>query len=221
VAILTGAVTTRDKHYFNSAVLFSKTGEPSGRYEKIHLVPFGEYIPLKNLLPFMQAVVPIGEITPGKEYTVFNYQAQRFSVLICFEDLFPEISRRYVKNGAGFLLNLTNDAWYKKTSAAYQHLQASVLRAVENRRFLVRAANTGVSGFIHPAGQIISPVSDESGREIFVAGYRTQPVFALGGPLTLYTRYGDIFILFCIIILILCGICARFFPSAPYVSPHR
>ncbi|MFH0935805.1 MAG: apolipoprotein N-acyltransferase [Candidatus Omnitrophota bacterium] len=220
VAILTGAVTSRDNLYFNSAVLFSKEGELSERYEKVHLVPFGEYIPLKDALPFLQAVVPIGEITPGEQYTVFMYNGQRFSVLICFEDLFPEIARRYAKNGAGFLVNITNDAWYKKTPAAYQHLQASVLRAVETRLSLVRAANTGVSGFIRPSGKIISPVSDEAGREIFVPGYRTQPVFASGGELTLYTRYGDIFILFCIIALF-CGVVVSFLPSAPCVSPHR
>ncbi|MFH0762910.1 MAG: apolipoprotein N-acyltransferase [Candidatus Omnitrophota bacterium] len=234
VAVLAGAVARRDNLYFNSAVLFSKEGGLAGRYEKIHLVPFGEYIPLRRYLPFLEAVVPIGEMSRGETYTVFKIQNKskiqnpksdiNFSVLICFEDLFPEISRRFVKNGAGFLVNITNDGWYKKTSAAYQHLQASVLRAVENRRFLVRAANTGVSGFIHPSGRIISTVRDGRGEEIFVAGYRMQPVPALSGPLTLYTRYGDIFILFCIIV-ILCGITVRFFPSAspsaPCVSPHR
>jgi len=195
--LLLGAVTKRDNLYYNSALLVSGRGEPAGRYDKLHLVPFGEYIPLKRILPFLETIVPIGDISRGREYTVFSQGARYFSVLICFEDLFPELASGFVKSGAQFLVNITNDAWYKKTSAAHQHLQASVFRAVENRVPLVRAANTGVSGFISPSGKIISLVQDKNGREIFIDGYKAEKIALQKRPLSFYTRYGDIFVALC------------------------
>jgi len=177
IPLLLGAVTCRQDRYYNSALLISREGRTLAAYDKVHLVPFGEYIPLRGILGFLQTIVPIGEATAGKEYTVFDTPA-RFSVLICFEDLFPELSRRCIKAGARFLVNITNDAWYKKTPAAYQHLAASVFRAVENRVFLIRAANTGISAFINPEGKIISSVKDNRGTEIFVTGHATQAIFA-------------------------------------------
>jgi apolipoprotein N-acyltransferase len=192
--LLLGAVTLRDGRYYNSALLISRDANNLDIYDKLHLVPFGEYIPLRKILGFLETVVPIGEITPGKVYKVFDHPA-KFSVLICFEDLFPALSRRFVKEGAGILVNITNDAWYKESPAPYQHLQASVLRAVENRVFLVRAANTGISCFIAPNGEIISGVRDKSGKNIFVTGYRTQAVYMGKSALSFYTRFGDIFIL--------------------------
>jgi apolipoprotein N-acyltransferase len=172
--ILLGAVTRRQKRFYNGALLISRDGLALAEYDKVHLVPFGEYIPLKKIFPFLETIVPIGEISPGEDLIVF--QPLRFSVLICFEDLFPELSRRCVKKGARFLVNITNDAWYKRTPAAYQHLAASVFRAVENRVFLVRAANTGVSAFINPQGKIISSVRDGGGNEIFVTGKATLKI---------------------------------------------
>ncbi len=192
--ILLGAVTFRDNNYYNSCLLVSAEGNDSGRYEKVHLVPFGEYIPLRKIFWFLDTIVPIGEITPGKEYTVFNGPA-KFSALVCFEDLFSGLSRRFVKEGAVFLVNITNDAWYKMTPAPYQHLQASVFRAIENRVSLVRSANTGVSCFISPSGKIVSYVNDDSGRAIFVTGYATQDISADRQSLSFYSRHGDVFVL--------------------------
>jgi apolipoprotein N-acyltransferase len=215
--LLLGAVTKRDNLYYNSALLVSGAGEPAGRYDKLHLVPFGEYIPLKKILPFLETVVPIGDISAGTEYAVFNLDMSagerldgkvKFSILICFEDLFPELSRKFKQQGAQFLINITNDAWYKKTSATGQHLQASVFRAVENRLPLVRAANTGVSGFIAPSGKIISLVRDKTGRDIFVDGYNTQEIQIIKRPLSFYTRHGDIFPVLCLL-LVLYGIIPR------------
>lgn len=202
IPLLLGAVTADEKFYYNSALLISGWGEALAKYNKIHLVPFGEYIPLRNLLPFLETIVPIGDVEHGKEYTVFKIQNQKFSVLICFEDVFPELSRRFVKQGADFLVNITNDGWYKETPAAYQHLQASVLRAVENRVFIVRAANTGVSAFIDPSGGIIATVSNNAGKEIFVEGYKTAEIDVLKRPLSFYTRFGDAFILACLFFVI-------------------
>lgn len=207
--LLIGTVTKETENYFNSALLINKEGEISGRYDKLHLVPFGEYIPLKKYLPFLETVVPIGDITPGKDYKVFTEKDAKFGVLICFEDLFPELSRQFVKSGAGFLINITNDAWYKKTQAGYQHLQCSVFRAVENRVFVVRSANTGVSAFINPSGEIISTVRDSKAREIFVRGLISEKVSPISGPLTFYCRFGDVFVLACIIFII-CAIIPLF-----------
>ena len=201
--LLIGTVARDNEKYFNSALLINPSGEIAGRYDKLHLVPFGEYIPLKKILPFLETIVPIGDITAGKEYTLFRAQSSKlkaqskFGVLICFEDLFPQISREFVKSGANFLVNITNDAWYKKTAAASQHLQASVFRAVENRVFLARSANTGVSGFINPTGKIISKVKDECGRDIFISGFDTEQLSVANKSFTIYTRYGDFFPIAC------------------------
>jgi len=206
IPLLLGAVTLRDNLYYNSALLVSGEGRSLTRYDKLHLVPFGEYIPLKKTFRFLETIVPIGDFTSGREYTVFNLPTNKFSVLICFEDLFSEISRGFVKRGAGFLVNITNDAWFKKTSSPYQHLQASVFRAVENRVFLVRSANTGVSGFISPTGKIVALVGNKLGENIFIPGYKSQEIaIPKHQPLSFYTCYGDIFVAACVF-FVLCSI---------------
>jgi len=203
IPILLGCVVSDYGRYFNSALLVDASGQIIGRYDKLHLVPFGEYIPLKKIFPFLETVVPIGDIQRGKEYTIFEIPnlkpgiPSKFAVLICFEDLFCDISREFVKKGAGFLLNITNDAWYKKTSAPYQHLQASVFRAVENRVYLARAANTGVSAFINPYGKVIARLKDALGQDIFVGGYLTGQISIFPSVGTFYNRYGDVFVFIC------------------------
>ncbi len=208
VPVLLGAVTTEENNYYNSALLISGEGRLLKKYNKLHLVPFGEYIPLRKIFRFLETVVPIGDFAPGKSYTLFSQYTihntqytMPFSVLICFEDLFPDLSREFVKKGAQFLVNITNDAWFKKTSAAYQHLQASVFRTVENRVSLLRSANTGVSGFIAPSGKIISLVQDR-GENIFIDGYKTQEIIVPERYLSFYTRYGDVFVAFCFLVVL-------------------
>ncbi len=210
--LLLGAVTSRNDLYYNSALLLSREGKLSGQYDKLHLVPFGEYIPLRKILPFLQTIVPIGDIARGDEFKVFKINAandpqgkvsSKFSVLICFEDVFPELSRQFVSRGADFLINITNDAWYKRTFAAYQHFQPSVFRAIENRVFVIRSANTGVSGFISSEGKIISLVADSSGREIFVDGYKTGSIPVAKKGRSFYNRFGDLTIIaVCALILL-------------------
>jgi apolipoprotein N-acyltransferase len=117
--------------------------------------------------------------------------------------LFPNLSREFVKKGAEFLINITNDAWFKETSSPYQHLQASVFRAVENRVFVVRSANTGVSGFIAPSGKIMSLVGDEFSRNIFIPGYKTKKVLVCRQNLSFYSRYGDFFVIVCFLFVLL------------------
>lgn len=201
--LLFGAVTSRQGLYYNSALMVSPGGEMIGRYDKLHLVPFGEYIPLRKILPFLETIVPIGDISPGKEYTLFNVNLpgvghnlrSKFGVLICFEDVFPGLSRQFALRGAQFLVNITNDAWYQHSFASYQHFQASVFRAVENRVAVLRSANTGVTGFISPEGRIISLVRDTHSRELFVDGFKLQSIPAKKGATSIYTRFGDWFII--------------------------
>jgi apolipoprotein N-acyltransferase len=222
IPILAGVVYREDNKYYNSAVLFEKERiDEATRYDKKHLVPFGEYIPFEKLIAFLRAVIdkPIGDYAKGDEYVLFRFRNPssrieedgtitritgfyKFSVLICFEDIFAYISRDCVNKGADFLVNMTNDAWFGKTDEARQHLQASVFRAVENHVPVIRAANTGISCFIDPVGRITSRI-EENGQDIMVKGYLIDHVNVQGGRKTFYTRYGDIFVYLCGIILLL------------------
>lgn len=182
---------------YNSAVLFSPDGAEKGRYDKLRLVPFGEFIPFKPVLGWLNNVVPIGDFSAGREFTVFHPAApvQPFSVLICFEDLFPGMSRRFVRAGARWLLVITNDGWFGRSAASLQHLQASVFRAVENRVWVGRAANTGWTGFIDPLGRRL-PKPGQIPR--FRAGVATAELPAAGGGGSPYLRWGDGFPLLCL-----------------------
>jgi len=175
------------ERYFNSAFFVSPGGEILGKYDKIHLVPFGEYVPLKKVLFFVKKMAEgIGDFSPGRDYTIFPLPWGKFGVTICFEVIFPDQVRRYVNSGAEFLVNITNDAWFGRSAAPYQHLSMAVLRAVENGVYMVRAANTGVSAIIAPNGRILKA----SG--IFVEAELTERIRLQGGG-TFYTRYGDVF----------------------------
>ena len=199
--LLFGAVTSSAEYFYNSALLLSDQGELMQQYDKLHLVPFGEYIPLRERLRFLEKVIPIGDFTSGSRYTIFNVNGLNFAVLICFEDLFPELASKFSRNGADFLVNITNDAWFGESSSPYQHLAASVFRAVETRRYLVRAANTGVSGFIAPTGKIISLVRGKNAKAIFVPGFKTETLSIVKTDSTFYARLGDWFILVCFVYL--------------------
>lgn len=201
--LLFGSVTSREGDFYNSALLLSGQGKLLQRYDKLHLVPFGEYIPLRKKLRFLESLVPIGDFTAGNQYTLFSLGKLKFAVLICFEDLFPDLARSFSKNGADFLVNITNDAWFGETSSPHQHLAASVLRAVEVRRYLIRAANTGVSGFIAPTGKIISLVRGKDAKAIFTPGYNTQSLPILKSQPTFYASCGDWFILASLVYLII------------------
>ena len=140
---------------FNSAFAVFPHEETLFRYDKSHLVPFGEYVPLKPLLPFVDKLVEgIGEFSPGKKYPVFPISGARCGVLICYEIIFPQYACAYAKQGATVLVNITNDAWFGRTGATYQHLSTAVFRAVETRLPVIRAANTGVSAIIDQTGKI-------------------------------------------------------------------
>lgn len=142
--------------YFNGALLIGPGGQPGGQYAKQHLVPFGEYVPLRRYLPFLEPlVVSIGDFTAGTSPAPLEMGAMRLGVLICYESIFPDIARQTVNQGANLLVNLTNDAWYGRSSAPYQSMAMAVFRAVETKRALIRAANTGISGAVDPLGRIV------------------------------------------------------------------
>jgi apolipoprotein N-acyltransferase len=174
--------------FFNRAYLASPNAEITGSYDKVHLVPFGEYVPMKRILPFVQRlVVAAGDFLPGDKVAPLEFPKAAAGILICFESIFPELGRAMTQNGATLLVNLTNDAWYGMSSAPYQHFSMAVFRAVENRRPVVRAANTGISAFILPNGKIV----EQSG--LFTQALLTKEIPLPGSGLTLYTRYGDFF----------------------------
>jgi len=183
--------------YFNSAYLISPQSKTIGKYDKTHLVPFGEYVPLKKWLPFLGKIVAqVGDFRPGVVGKTLPWRNQQVGVQICYEIIFPELSRALVQNDAALLINITNDAWFGKTSGPYQHFSMTVFRAVENRRSLARAANTGISGFIDPAGRVLAATP------LLEAAAVTRSVPLLKEK-TIYTRNGDRFAQVCLVLLLL------------------
>lgn len=185
----------KDVKYLNSAFLIPPDPRAkTQKYDKIRLMAFGEYLPLEGVIPWSSIKVPeVGSYVPGKEFTVFKTPNFSFGVTICWESLFPDLVRRFVLNGAQFMVNITNEAWFGKTDASYQFASMNVFRAVENRVYLVRCANTGISCFIDPYGRIVDRVKDVKGQDIFVRGVLTRRVTPMESQ-TIYTRYGDILV---------------------------
>lgn len=175
----------------NSAYLLGPEGAESGRYDKMHLLPFGEYVPLSRLLFFVKKLVPvIGAFKPGDKPEIFNAAKGKFGVLICFEVIFPRVVRR-MKN-AQFLVNITNDAWFGETAASEQHLSMVAFRAVEFRMPVVRSANTGISALIDPTGaiRVRSPLFEEWIHADAISLKKDAP--------SVYARVGDMFAYICV-----------------------
>lgn len=196
--IATGALDSErnpdgSERNYNSLFLI----HPDGRldsYDKIHLVPFGERVPFQKLFPSLGKLnFGQAEFTPGDEYYQFRLDGAAFGGLICFESVMPKLSWRYIKEGAGFLVNVTNDGWYGKTAEPHQHALLTRFRAIENRRSLLRAANTG-----------ISYIADGQGRFLDVAGLEVSAAIVSDFPIyegrTFYQKHGDLFIRWLIII---------------------
>jgi apolipoprotein N-acyltransferase len=171
----------------NSAGLLSPMGEQISRYDKMHLVPFGEYIPFKRLLFFAESLTKqVGDFVPGTDYALSTVDGHKVSTIICYESIFPNLVRQSVKRGSNLIVLITNDGWFGQSSAPYQHLRMGVVRAVENRRYMVRTANTGVSAIIDPYGRIEAKTP---------VGVRTilDGVVHFRSDRTFYTQYGDVF----------------------------
>lgn len=185
----------------NSAFLLGGDGTVLAQYDKVHLVPFGEYVPLKKVFFFVDKLVQaIGDFEAGTDYTVMKFSSgapdrrreTRICTVICYEVIFPDLVRRFMDNGAEVLTTVTNDAWFGATAAPFQHFSMAVFRAVENRVPVARAANTGISGFIDTHGRILAA----SG--IFTEATLTRTV-RTGTVRTLYTKCGDLFAYLCVI----------------------
>jgi len=170
--------------YLNSAFLLTEQGI-TAKYDKIHLVPFGEYVPLSGLIGFVRSWAEfISDFGAGEARTIFRLPGAPFGTVICYEVIFPELFRDFVVAGAGFMSNITNDAWFGETSGPWQHLGTLPLRAVEHRIAIARAANTGVSAFVSPTGRITRLLP------LFERGILRAPL-QLRSRATLYTRWGD------------------------------
>lgn len=195
---LLGAIKEDNYHFYNTAILLSSEGEVRDIYCKIKLVPFGEYVPLRKFLSFIEIVNSVGDMSYGKESTVFSYQDKKFSVLICFEDIFPVHVLKFAQK-SDFLINITNDAWFKGEPEASQHLAIMTLRAVENRISIVRCANTGISGWVSFKGEINKLKKGD--KEVFFADTGDFNI-ALNKKRSFYNRYGEVFVVGCIIFLV-------------------
>jgi apolipoprotein N-acyltransferase len=181
----------------NSAVLLDPAGQRLFTYDKIHLVPFGEYVPLRKYLFFAHSLIDsIGDFTPGHEYSVGPLPGGRFSVFICYEAIFSSEIRRFAANGAQLLINISNDGWFGRSSAPTQHLMMARVRAVENRRWLLRCTNTGFTVDVDPYGRIVAQF------QRFTRGQLDAP-YAFRTDLTPYTRFGDWLAWFCVLATIL------------------
>jgi apolipoprotein N-acyltransferase len=186
-------------HDYNAAVLLTEGGQSIQSYRKMHLVPFGEYIPFRNSFPLFRWVVgdlvPY-DLTPGKAPVVMTMKRAdvRLGALVCFEDTLGELTRRFVQGGAQLLVNVTNDGWFLQSAGSEQHLANAIFRAVENRRPLIRAANTGVSAFIDPLGRATQRLVGQDGSTftegVLNGGINVPPA---DERRTFYTRHGEWF----------------------------
>jgi apolipoprotein N-acyltransferase len=179
------------RRIYVGAKLLSPGGRVTARYRKMHLVPFGEYVPLQRLFTFggrfaAKLVQEVSDFSPGSEAVTGEVDGHRIGGYICYEAIFPGLVRRFAAGGAELLVNVTNDAWYGTTSAPYQHLAMAAFRAVENRRYMVRAANTGITAVVDPWGRVLEPT------RLFDPTVLVREVPFVAGT-SFYTRHGDVF----------------------------
>jgi len=190
------AVPDGEDRVYVGAKMLSPAGDLALRYHKIQLVPFGEYVPLQPLLTLggrvtAKVVEQVADFTPGDEAVVGDVDGHRVGAFICYESVFPHLVRRFTLGGAELLVNITNDAWYGRTSAPHQHLVMAAFRAVENGRYLVRAANTGITAVVDPRGRVLEQT------ELFDRTVLVRDVPFVDAE-TFYARHGDLFAWACL-----------------------
>jgi apolipoprotein N-acyltransferase len=177
----------QELHYYNSALVVDANGARVGRYDKIHLVPFGEYVPFQNLLFFARKLTGrVSKFTPGEEHKVFTLNGHRYGIFICYESVFAAEVREFAKNGAEVLVNISDDGWYGDTSAPWQHMNMERMRAIENRRWILRDTNNGVTAVIDPEGQVRQSIPRHR-----VDALPAQ--FGFRDDVTFYAAHGDVF----------------------------
>ncbi|MBN2119641.1 MAG: apolipoprotein N-acyltransferase [Candidatus Omnitrophica bacterium] len=190
--LIMGIVEEERGKFHNSSFLFLKDGSFIGKYKKVNLVPFGEFVPLRRFLGFIDVLNEFGDISPGQELALFSYKDIKIATLICFEDIFPRLASRLTARGAEILVNITNDDWFKGYPEAVQHLQIAVFRAIEQRRFLIRSANTGISCVISPKGEIIKTLR-RANKDVFIEGVLDEKVFSINKK-TIYNILPDVLV---------------------------
>jgi apolipoprotein N-acyltransferase len=175
----------RPARIYNAAFLVNPDGATGGVYRKVHLVPFGEYVPAKRLLFFAAPLVEaVSDFSPGSRVNTLSVGEGRLSVAICYEVVYPGLIREGIRNGSALLTTITNDAWFGRSSAPAQHFAMAAMRAIEQGRYLVRAANTGISGVVDPYGRVLLA------SDLFVEGAWTADV-RLIEERTFYGRTGE------------------------------
>ncbi len=210
--LLLGTIDEENRDVYNAALLISDGGERVQVYRKVHLVPFGEYVPGRHRVPLLARIVGDqvpGDFSAGREYTVFSLTNSDVQVapLICFEDTIGELVRQFVLStetnpGANLLVDITNDGWFLHSAGSHQHLANAIFRCVETRRPMVRAANTGVTCFVNQSGRITQVLRDESGST-FTEGVLTGEIkVPTEHDLTFYTRHGELFAKACAVITV-------------------
>ena len=201
--MLVGTMDVTGSDWFNAAALVQPDGRIIGLYHKIHLVAFGEYVPLRKILPVLKYLTPIdGSFERGSTYSVFQWGDVRFGPVICFEDTLPDLYRRFVLRGVDFMVDLTNDAWFKESPAAEQHLANAIFRAVETRRPLVRCTNNGVTCVVDESGHIQSERRLPPHQEGLLVCTVPLPRERV---LTFYVRHGDWFVGVCALVSAVAG----------------
>jgi apolipoprotein N-acyltransferase len=172
---------------YNSAIIVGADGARVGRYDKIHLVPFGEYVPFQRLLFFAHKLTGrVSKFTRGDERKVFRLNGHRYGVFICYEAVFADEVRQFAQLGAEVLVNVSDDGWYGDTSAPWQHLNMARMRAIENRRWILRDTNNGVTAVIDPYGRVRQSIPRHQ-TDVLPAGYGFRD------DVTFYTTHGDVF----------------------------
>lgn len=175
---------------YDSAALFARDGGFQGRYDKIHLVPWGEYVPYKRFFSFAQKLTEgVGDMDPGSARTLFHADGHRFGVFICYESIFGDEVRQFVREGAEVLINISDDGWYGDSGAPWQHLNMARMRAVENRRWLLRDTNTGETTVIDPNGRYTQTTRHVRTAYVLPFDFLSEQTF--------YTRFGDWFASLC------------------------
>jgi apolipoprotein N-acyltransferase len=206
--LLLGVIDQDEKDAYNAALLVSHSGEQMQLYRKLHLVPFGEYVPGRHVIPGISQIV--GDQVPddfgfGKEYTVFRLTRPdvRVAPLICFEDTIGELTRQFVLRGANLLANITNDGWFQESAGSQQHLDNAVFRCVETRLPMVRAANTGVTCFINEYGRITQMLLDDRGSQFTEGVLAGEVAIPTGYTPTFYVQHGELFAQGCAAVTVL------------------
>jgi apolipoprotein N-acyltransferase len=203
--------------YFNSAFVVSPDGSTAGVYRKMHLVPFGEYVPLKQLFFFAAPLVEaVSDFSAGTSPVLLPVAGRLVSTAICYEIVYPALVRRFVRDGSQLLTTITNDAWFGETAAPHQHFAQASMRAIENGRYLVRSANTGISGVVDPYGRVLVDSA------LFEPDVIVRDVQYVTG-LTIYTRVGDVFAYASVVITIALLVMSRrkIGGAAPAPLPKR